>query len=185
MNCALGVRMLAPLYAEISQRVFTENPKRMALRFLLAGRVQEVKMRRYIESAARHFAVSGFTINTTDGNVYGEARSPDVRASAINLNEGVESPIDKFETWLRGEWQPRTFTDVKPTPVGVAYPALASVTAVVIDRSATASALPLPPEFKVFTMVRGDDDALALEERLVSAPLVPAADARGWPPREE
>ena len=85
-------------------------------------------MRRYKESAARHFAVSGFTINTTDGNVYGEARSPDVRASAINLNEGVESPIDKFETWLRGEWQPRTFTDVKPTPVGVAYPALASVT---------------------------------------------------------
>ena len=72
-----------------------------------------------------------------------------MRASAINLNEGVESPIDKFETWLRGEWQPRTFTDVKPTPVGVAYPALASVTAVVIDRSAT------PPrcrcrQFKVF-----------------------------------
>ena len=32
----------------------------MALRFLLAGRVQEVKMRRYVESAARHFNVSGF-----------------------------------------------------------------------------------------------------------------------------
>ena len=39
----------------------------MALRFLLAGRVQEVKMRRYVESAARHFNVSGFTINTMDG----------------------------------------------------------------------------------------------------------------------
>ena len=157
----------------------------MALRFLLAGRVQEVKMRRYVESAARHFNVSGFTINTTEGHVYGEARTTDVRASAINLNEGVESPIDKFETWLRGEWQPRTFTDVKPTPVGVAYPALASVTAVVIDRSATATALPLPPEFKTFTMVRGDDDALALEEsRLHPAPM-PTADARGWPPRED
>ena len=158
----------------------------MALRFLLAGRVQEVKMRRYVEAAARHFAVSGFTINTKDGYVYGEARTADVRASAINLNEGVESPIDKFETWLRGEWQPRTFTDVKPTPVGVAYPALASVTAVVIDRSATATALPLPPEFKTFTMVRDDAEALALEEsRLRPAPLVSTADARGWPPRED
>ena len=76
---------------------------------------------------------------------------------------------------------------MKPTPVGVAYPALASVTAVVIDRSATATALPLPPEFKTFTMVRGDAEALALEEsRLRPAPLlVPTADARGWPPRED
>ena len=65
---------------------------------------------------------------------------------------------------------------MKPTPVGV-YPALASVSAV--DRpQRDATALPLPPEFKTFTMARGDADALALEEsRLRPALLVPI-DAR-------
>ena len=149
------------------------------LRFLLSGRVQKVKMRRYVESAGRHFNVSGFTINTQDGSVYGEAEASDADAHAE-----CASPLDQFETWLRGEWEPRTFTDVKPTPIGAAYPALAEVNTVVIQKSITASPT-LPPEFSTFTMVRDDKHARVLEEdRLCPSPLVPTAETRGWPPRD-
>ena len=44
------------------------------IKFYLTGKVQVVKMRRYIEAAARHCGVEGgFCINTNDGHVYGEA----------------------------------------------------------------------------------------------------------------
>ena len=149
----------------------------MSLRFLLAGRVQAVKMRRYIESAGRHFRVSGFTINTAGGDVYGEA--------AIAPGDAA-TQLDNFERWLHGEWHPREYTDLKPTPVGTAYPELARVTAVVIDRRADAAALALPAEFAEFTMVRDDERARILEEtRLRPSPLVPSVDARGWPREDD
>ena len=36
--------------------------------FLLQGKVQGVKMRRYVESAARHFGVGGYVINVDDND---------------------------------------------------------------------------------------------------------------------
>ena len=40
--------------------------------FLLEGKVQGVKMRRYVESAGKYFNLGGFVINTQSGAVYGE-----------------------------------------------------------------------------------------------------------------
>jgi acylphosphatase len=61
-----------------------------ALRFLLSGEVQGVKMRRYIEAAATFFHISGgFVINTSSGDVYGEC-------------SGSSEALNSFTLWLQG-----------------------------------------------------------------------------------
>lgn len=90
--------------------------------FLLNGHVQGVKMRRYIESAARFFQLKGFVVNLEDGAVFGEAWHTETGSLANN-----DSQLHRFRTWIRGEWPEVILTDVKPTPVGTAYPAKASV----------------------------------------------------------
>ena len=67
--------------------------------FLLSGKVQGVKLRRYVEAAGRSFQVGGYVINTDDGNVFGEAW------------------IRDFATWIRGKHTRIVYTNVKPTPL--------------------------------------------------------------------
>ena len=67
--------------------------------FLLSGKVQGVKLRRYVEAAGRNFQVGGYVINTDDGNVFGEAW------------------IRDFATWIRGKHTRIVYTNVKPTPL--------------------------------------------------------------------
>jgi hypothetical protein len=97
--------------------------------FLLSGHVQGVKMRRYIESAANFFGVQGYVINLDDGMVFGEAWLMDTTTSNNNNTNDTTTitPLDQFRTWIRGEWPERVLTNVKPTPVGTAYPAKARV----------------------------------------------------------
>jgi hypothetical protein len=97
--------------------------------FLLSGHVQGVKMRRYIESAANFFRVQGYVINLDDGNVFGEAWLLDTTTSNNNNTNDTTTttPLDQFRTWIRGEPPERILTNVKPTPVGTAYPAKARV----------------------------------------------------------
>jgi acylphosphatase len=94
---------------------------KLAVAFLLQGRVQKVKMRRYIESAARHFGVGGYVINTPDGRVFGEAW---VMEDGDNSNDHL---MRNFSRWIRGEWEPPVFSNEKPTPIGTAYPEKARV----------------------------------------------------------
>lgn len=118
-----------------------------AVAFLLRGRVQKVKMRRYVESAARHFGVGGYVINTENendngngggGDVFGEAwlvtnhaddagGNADDDADADDCSQKSSSLLDDFTRWIRGEWEPAVFTNVKPTPIGTAYPEKAVV----------------------------------------------------------
>jgi hypothetical protein len=93
--------------------------------FLLSGHVQGVKMRRNIESAANFFRVQGYVINLDDGKVFGEAWLLDTTTSNNNNTNDMTTkttPLDQFRTWIRGEWPERILTNVKPTPVGTAYP---------------------------------------------------------------
>lgn len=119
--------------------------------FLLQGHVQKVKMRRYVESAGRHLQVQGYVINTKDGDVFGEAWS---------LENNTES-LDAFQTWIRGDWPSPVYTDVKPTPLGTAYPSKATVdrciTSLMDDRDNG-----LINRFPKFTMVRDDEEASEL-----------------------
>jgi len=152
-----------------------------ALRFVLSGKVQGVKMRRYVEAAARHFGVRGFTINTAGGDVYGEAAG------------GEAGAVDSFAGWLRGEWEPKEYHAIKPTPVGTAYPLKARVLRAEVEVRAAPSDLGdtrepapgvalLPPAFQEgeFQMVRDDAEAALLEPRLVGAPLSLPGPGPGW-----
>jgi len=96
------------------------------LAFLLAGKVQGVKMRRYVESAARHFGLAGYVINITEtGDVFGQAWE---RQGSVDEHEQEQNqPLDQFRTWVRGEWEPKVFHNIKPTPIGTAYPEKAGV----------------------------------------------------------
>ena len=97
--------------------------------FLLRGRVQNVKMRRYVESAAKHFGVGGYVINTDDGDVFGEAWIVNV-VGGDGGDDGDNTKqylLRDFSKWIRGEWEPASFTNRKPTPIGTAYPETAQV----------------------------------------------------------
>ena len=91
---------------------------RLILTFLLEGKVQSVKMRRYIESAGKHFGLGGFVINTQSGAVYGEAWEV---TSAGNDSHGEpessssSNGIDQFKLWIQGRWEPKVYTNIKPT----------------------------------------------------------------------
>ena len=100
------------------------------LSFLFRGQVQGVKFRRYVEAAGKYFDVGGYVINLEEeesgdgGDVFGEAWvhvgvDGDVDGRCRNLND--------FENWIWGEHRPAEYTNMKPTPVGPAYPALAKV----------------------------------------------------------
>lgn len=135
--------------------------------FLLRGHVQGVKMRRYVESAARHWGLGGYVINDVDGSVVGEAFSlPTIE------NDDDSSRIDAFHTWIRGEWEPKEFTNIKPTPVGTAYPALAGVELVCTDRRVDMPAK-LLEQYSQFTMIRDDKraEAIAIEREHVHSRL--------------
>lgn len=90
-------------------------------------------MRRYVESAGRHFGVGGYVINTNDGDVFGEAwrasrdNQQQPPPSSSSSSSPSSSPLQDFTKWIRGEWQPAVFTNVKPTPIGTAYPEKAVV----------------------------------------------------------
>ena len=89
---------------------------RLILTFLLEGKVQSVKMRRYIESAGKHFGLGGFVINTQSGAVYGEAWE----VTSNDRNGESKSPtsssgLDQFKLWIQGRWEPKVYTNIKPT----------------------------------------------------------------------
>lgn len=111
-------------------------------------------MRRYIESAARFFRLRGFVVNLTDGAVFGET-----------WTNHDERSLHQFRTWIRGEWPEVILTNVKPTPIGTAYPAKARVESchgvwgIRSDEEATLLHRKLP---ETFVMVRGDEEATVL-----------------------
>ena len=119
---------------------------------VMMGRVQKMKMRRYVESAARDCEVKGFVVNTTDGHVYGEA-------------EAISPRLDRFQKWIEGYWTPKIFTNLKPTPVGMAYPELARVDRVDLSRETNGSSkLVNGLGDSKFMMIRDRDAALEIEE---------------------
>jgi acylphosphatase len=146
-----------------------------SLAFLLQGRVQKVKMRRYVESAAKHFELGGYVVNTEDGHVFGEAWVCD---------DKNRPSLRGFRTWIRGEWEPAVFTNVKPTPVGTAYPekALVDRGVVTLEESSASHhydvSLDHVNQFLSFTMVRDDNQSAMLqsERRHVLERLLRAAD---------
>jgi len=126
------------------------TPSKTSVRFRLVGRVQGVKMRRYIEATGRYFGVAGYCINTSDGNVFGEAH-------------GAPEKMALFVAWLKGFLR-QDFTDLKPTPVGCAYPLKARVDIANIEELSPWEAALIPlAKVSEFTMVRDEDAAAALE----------------------
>ena len=146
-----------------------------AVAFLLTGKVQKVKMRRYIESAGRHCGVGGYCVNTDDGFVFGEAWVCDDHRVPLLRN---------FQTWIQGQWEPVVFTNIKPTPVGTAYPELAVVEqCYVLNVSPCAISKDHFNRFSDFTMVRDDQESAMLQlERRHVVELFTAAAADGSSP---
>ena len=84
--------------------------------FLLEGKVQGVKMRRYVESAGKYFNLGGFVINTQSGAVYGEAW--EVQQDDPQQEEqqsSASSKLEQFKKWIEGKWEPKVYTNIKPT----------------------------------------------------------------------
>lgn len=166
------------------------------LAFMLMGKVQGVKMRRYVESAARHFGLSGYVINTSKGHVFGEAwerRQQQCTSSTTTENDDDDDDngqehLDQFLTWIRGQWQPAVYHNIKPTPIGTAYPEKARV-----HRCATVFLEQQQQQeeenalFDVFAMVRNDEQAekLALRRLEIQMRLESDRDASvetcAWP----
>lgn len=132
-------------------------PKHYVCAFLLEGKVQGVKLRRYVEAAGRHFGVGGYVINTEAGAVWGEAW-----VDTVAGNDRIEG----FATWIRGEQTPIMYTNIKPTPSGTAYPEKAQVERRAVLRHHDDIKENYSQNFSQFTMVRDDQEAaLLLEER--------------------
>ena len=131
--------------------------KQYVCAFLLKGKVQGVKLRRYVEAAGRHFGVGGYVINTEGGDVWGEAWRAE-----------NDPQIQGFETWIRGEHVPAVYTNIKPTPVGTAYPEKAQVQQLaVLNQEDDTMDETYAERFARFTMVRDDQEAaVLLQERL-------------------
>ena len=127
--------------------------------FLLKGKVQAVKMRRYVESAARHFGIGGYVINIEEsdnddsGAVFGEAWVCD---------DHLNHQLKDFATWIRGEWVPAVYTNIKPTPIGTAYPEKANVQQYAVQTHDDNVAIDHFHKFAQFTMVRSDQEAAML-----------------------
>ena len=134
--------------------------------FLLSGKVQGVKLRRYVEAAGRNFQVGGYVINTDDGNVFGEAwMSTEGRQHNGKLISHWSQNLRDFATWIRGEHTPIVYTNVKPTPIGTAYPDLARVDAYCVDNNERNNEwldVKHYDKLKQFTMVRDDQEAAML-----------------------
>lgn len=134
-----------------------ETPVTIAV-FLLKGKVQGVKMRRYVESAGRHFGVGGYCININhgedEGAVFGEAWVRD---------QNMITPLKNFTTWVSGQWKPAIYTNVKPVPVGTAYPEKANVQQMAVKPHQIAH---IPPsmlqKYSQFTMIRDEQEATTL-----------------------
>lgn len=113
-------------------------------------------MRRYVECAARHFGLSGFVINTKAGDVLGVAWTSETNES-----------LDNFEIWVRGKWEPREYHNLKPTPIGTAYPSKARVESAVVlrlyDTNENASKELFRENrmtrFRIFSMIREDRES--------------------------
>ena len=123
--------------------------------FVFRGKVQGVKLRRYVEAAGKYFGVGGYVINLESGDVFGEAWVEDGHQNHRLLS---------FERWIRGEHSPTVFTNIKPTPVGSAYPELARVEKYVIARDASVGGWDRDQcdrfaHFARFAMVRDNDEA--------------------------
>ena len=89
--------------------------------FLLEGKVQGVKMRRYVESSGKYFNLGGFVINTQSGAVYGEAweveqeKQQQVEKEQQSSSSSSSSTLEQFKTWIEGKWEPIVYTNIKPT----------------------------------------------------------------------
>lgn len=120
--------------------------------FVVRGKVQGVKFRRYVEAAGRHFGVGGYVINLDSGDVFGEAWVEDGHQKHL---------LNYFETWIRGEHAPAVFTNIKPTPIGPDYPELARVEKYAIARDVSVGAWDQEygDTFARFAMVRDNDEA--------------------------
>lgn len=141
------------------------------LSFLLKGKVQGVKMRRYIESAGRYFGVSGFVINidenddTDPGAVFGQAWVSEVGDKEDNSDISKER-LDSFQRWIQGGWVPKVFTNIKPTPIGTAYPEKARVEQFSLSRDER-EAHACMVNFQIFEMVRDDELAMLICEETI------------------
>jgi Acylphosphatase len=151
----------------------------MILSFLLKGKVQGVKMRRYIESAGQHFGVAGYVINIDEndsddpGAVFGQAwlvergETADSCRSSSSDNcklQEVTADLESFETWIRGDWIPRSYTNIKPTPIGTAYPEKAYVEHYAVSKGDGGQPQNFKGKFNQFTMVREDEYALVISK---------------------
>ena len=101
--------------------------------------------------------MGGFVVNTPQGHVYGECC-----CFTQDTDEGQES-LRGFLRWLSGKWNPVVLTNIKPTPVGTAYPVHAIVDSVVIRPAADRYKVDIPGEYlKTFTMVRDEETTVQL-----------------------
>lgn len=93
-------------------------------------------------------------VNTPEGHVYGECCVGEGKVEQT-------SDVAGFVQWLSGKWNPVVLTNIKPTPVGTAYPLNAVVDDVIIRQ---AIGVPqLPKEFlHRFTMIRDEQVTLQL-----------------------
>lgn len=146
--------------------------------FLLKGKVQGVKMRRYVESAARHFGVGGYVINIDDEN---DTDSGAVFGEAWVCDDHLIPQLKGFATWIRGEWVPAVYTNIKPTPVGTAYPEKATVEQYAVQTYHENVAMDHFDRFSQFTMVRSDQEAamLSWDRREIRKKLSDAALIQG------
>jgi len=178
------------------QRKNNTSNEYVVLCFLLSGKVQKVKMRRYVESAGRYFGLGGFVINTKKGDVYGEVwnyyrdhwdhpndegngntkgTKEDNEQDVTTRSRSISSSgLSKFRTWIRGEWNPKIYSNIKPTPIGTAYPKLARVDRCAITTTTkitTTSTFPFfVPSFcntdnNITSSSRNDDDVNEEKER--------------------
>lgn len=132
------------------------------LAFLLEGKVQGVKMRRYVEAAGRHFRLGGFCVNTAEGAVFGEAWAG---------QSSDTSALSDFQCWLQGQWEPKVYHNIKPTPIGTAYPAKARVDrafVLMLDDDFSRADDRLEKRFQKFTMVRDDVEADTLASERIN-----------------
>ena len=158
--------------------VHSNNKKRRMMKlvsFLLKGHVQGVKMRRYVESAGQYFGLGGYVINIDEGDphdpgaVFGQAWGVIDVIEVAEESPETESRFDSFVRWIQGEWTPCVYTNIKPTPIGTAYPEKAHVEGYALMVSSLTHPEPKDKydpkeEFNQFTMVRGDEDASRISE---------------------
>ena len=171
----------------MSKSATTAPTTTTGLAFLLSGQVQGVKMRRYVESAARYFGLNGYVINIVEtGDVFGEAWVPANWSAAVAEPQPHRAPqLEQFHKWVRGQLEPRLYNNIKPTPIGTAYPAKALVSrCVTLPLQGTDINHRVMDRFETFTMVRCHEEAEFIAAERIAVHMHLRSDALpmcAWP----